>query len=304
MTNRPARLALLAATGLLCSCIRTPPPAPALQESVHYVLERPYQLGGVWQYPRVQYGADQTGLATIASDHTGLTADGEIFDQTLLAASHRTIQLPAIVRVTNLENGRAIVLRLNDRGPPSPARLIGLTRRAAELLDIHTDAVRVRLQMLDAETRQLAATLDAGGPDLAVAPVPRASVETESLAPPPGTGTFARGRTAAPQAMPSAAAQPATAEAIPLRLPEAITQSYANPGSLYIDAGAFSRQDYASILVSRLSFLGARLTTSYNAPRDQAYRVRIGPFATVAEAETMLNRAISAGVNDAAIVVE
>jgi cell division protein FtsN len=56
--------------------------------------------------------------------------------------------------------------------------------------------------------------------------------------------------------------------------------------------------------VNRLSYLGARLTTSYNAPRDRAYRIRIGPFDTVAEAEAILARTIVAGVNDATIVVE
>jgi rare lipoprotein A len=96
----------------------------------------------------------------------------------------------------------------------------------------------------------------------------------------------------------------ASSLAVPLRLPESVSQVYANPGSLFIDAGSFGRQDYASILSNRLSYLGARLTTSYTAPRERAYRIRIGPFATVPEAEAMLERTISAGVNDAAIVVE
>jgi rare lipoprotein A len=301
----PGLLPLLLPVVLLggCSLFRLGPATPPLQEQVHYVLERPYQQGGVWRYPRAEYGVDQTGLATIAPDHKGLTADGEIFDQTALAAGHRTLQLPAIVRVTNLENGRVIAVRLNDRGPPAPGRLIVLTRRAAQLLEMHGDGTRVRVQMQDTETRQLAAELQSEGPALDVAPVPRAAVASESLAPPGGATQSGRVRVASirPVPLPSTGG---SAPPIPLRLPEAVSQGYANPGMLYIDAGAFSRQDYASILVNKLSFLGARLTTSYNAPRDQAYRIRIGPFSTVAEAEAMLDRAISAGVNDAAIVVE
>ena len=284
-----------------CGLFRHAPPPP--QPAIAYTVGRPYQQAGIWYYPRAEYSVDLTGLATIAPDHQGLTADGEVFDQSLLAAGNRTLQLPAIVRVTNLENGRQVVLRLNDRGPDTPARFLSLTRRAAELLDIHGDATRVRLQMLDAETRQLAAALQSDGPALDVAAAPPGAVQAETLAPPSGTSQSQRGRVAASGPAPVSTASGPVA-AIPLRLPEAVTQTNAAPGQLYIDAGSFGRQDYASILVNRLRPLGARLTTSYNAPRDRAYRIRIGPFATVAEAEAMLERTIREGVNDAAIVVE
>ena len=77
-------LALLAA-----SCHRPPPTTP------HYVLGAPYQAGGVWYYPRESYDGQETGLAIVyAADHADLTADGEAFDQTALAAAHQTLQLP------------------------------------------------------------------------------------------------------------------------------------------------------------------------------------------------------------------
>ena len=276
---------------------------PQLTNAPKFVVGEPYQQSSVWRYPRAEYGADQTGLATIAPDHVGQTEDGEIFDQTAMAAGHRTLQLPAIVRVTNLENGRQVVLRLNDRGPPMPTRMMSLTKRAASLLDIRADGTRIRLQMQDTETRQLQAELASDGPKLAVATVPRVAIASESLAAPNGASQSARVRVAAARPEP-VMRKVAANSAIPLRLPEAVVQVYANAGSLFIDAGSFGRQDYASILSNRLSYLGARLTTSYTAPRERAYRIRIGPFATVPEAEAMLERTISAGVNDAAIVVE
>jgi rare lipoprotein A len=171
------------------------------------------------------------------------------------------------------------------------------------LLDIRGDGTRIRMQMLDTETRQLAAELASDGPKLDVASVPRDSVQSESLAPLSGTAQAQRVRVATSRPDPVSSAS-GVASIVPLRLPEAIVQGYANPGMLSIDAGSFGRQDYASILVNRLAYLGARLTTSYTAPRARAYRIRIGPFATVADAEAMLERTISAGVNDAAIVVE
>ena len=71
----------------------------------HYVLGQPYQTGGVWRYPREQFAGTDTGLAVVASRQPGLTADGEVFDQGVLAAAHRTLQLPALARVTDLGPG-------------------------------------------------------------------------------------------------------------------------------------------------------------------------------------------------------
>jgi rare lipoprotein A len=270
---------------------------------VHYVVGASYKIGDVWRYPRAEYGVDETGLATFAPSNSGYTADGETFDQTALLAGHRTLQLPAVLLVTNLENGRQIRVRLNDRGPPQPTRLIALSRRAAELLQMTQDGTRVRIQMDDTMTRQLASTFDESAPKIEMEAAPVGTVASESLAPPTGVGQSNRGKVAAsgPTVTSSSAGR---ADPVGLRLPEQVFQVQPHPGMLYIDAGSFSRMDYASILVNKLAYLGARLTTSYTAPRDKAYRIRIGPLFTLPDAEAMLARTIAAGVNDAAIVVE
>ena len=102
MTHR--RLAVLLLAGGLAGCglFRRPPPPPA---PAHYTLGAPYRLDGTWYYPKDQAEYEATGLAAIAPGHAGLTADGETSDATALAAAHQTLQLPAIARVTNLENG-------------------------------------------------------------------------------------------------------------------------------------------------------------------------------------------------------
>jgi rare lipoprotein A len=92
--------------------------------------------------------------------------------------------------------------------------------------------------------------------------------------------------------------------AVPLRLPETVTQVPPRPGNLFVDAGRFERLEYASILRARLASLGAKTNTSYDAPRDRAYQVRIGPFRDVAAADAMLDRTLRAGVSDARIIVE
>jgi len=233
-----------------------------------------------------------------------LTADGETFDQTALAAAHPTLQLPALARITNLENGRQVLVRINDRAPASPDRLVEITRRTAELLAAaDPQAVRVRLQVLEGESRRLVAELRPEGPRLAVATAPAGAVQAETLAPLPGAVQEANARTAAPQPRSADNADPIP-PAIPLRLPEAVTAVPVRPTTLEIDCGDFSALQYAELMRARLSQLGARTTTSYDAPRDQAYMVRIGPLPTVAAAEAMRRRAAAAGATDARIVVE
>ena len=65
-----------------------------------------------------------------------MTANGEIFDQNAITAAHRTLPMPSVVRVTNLENGRSLVVRINDRGPFAHGRIIDLSRRSAQLLGL------------------------------------------------------------------------------------------------------------------------------------------------------------------------
>ncbi len=280
--------------------LRGAPPAPAL----HYVVGQPYRAGQVWRYPREQFAYSDTGLAVVATRGEGLTADGEVFDQGVLAAADRTLQLPALARVTNLETGRAVLVRINDRGPENPGRLIAVTRRAAALLGASPSApFRVRVQLMEAESRQLAAALAPAAP-LQVAVAPRGTVAAQSLAPPAGAVQSNRGRVA--PAAPTMASAPAGAAqaSVPLRLAEVVWQGAPTPGVLYVECGTFARPEYAAIMQNALAGLGARVSTDYNAPRDAAWRVRIGPLRDTAAADAALDRVLRAGVSDARIIVD
>src|SRR5262249_28723391 len=96
-----------------------------------YKVGAPYQVGGVWYYPNVDYSYVETGIASWYGEdfHGGATANGEIYDMNALTAAHRTLPMPSMVRVTDLENGRQIVLRVNDRGPFVNNRIIDVSRR-------------------------------------------------------------------------------------------------------------------------------------------------------------------------------
>lgn len=300
MIRRAALATLLAvAGGALAGCALVGPQP----DGPRYVLGAPYQTGGVWRYPRASFDFVDTGLAAVAADRRGLTADGEAFDQTALAAASRTLQLPAIARITNLENGRSVVVRINDRGPADPARLIAVTRRTAQLLAAANPAAfQVRVQVLGEESRAAIADLPGeAAPHLAVATVRSAGVEAETLAPPPGAASIAgRQAAAGPAVRASAIAAPAKP---PLRMPERVTQGMARPGRLAVDLADFPNPAAAAVMAARFVRLGPRVSTSYDAPRDAAYMVRMGPFATPAQAEAALHRALQAGAADARIVV-
>ena len=290
-----ALAAVLALSG--CGLLgRGKPQAPA---PAHYTLGGAYQMGGVWYYPKDQTEYDASGLAATVPTEAGLTADGERFDQTVLAGAHHTLQLPAIARVTNLENGRQVLIRLNDRGPANPGRLLGLTRHAADLLGAR-DGTQIRVELDPAMTRVLTDQVG-GGPKLDLVAAPRGSVVAESLAPPPGIGLSSRGRGVPAPVAP--ADDNIRSAVVPDRLPDQVTQAAPAPGSIMLRASEFGRIDYANRVAAQLTGLSPTVEQMHDG-RTTRYRVRAGPFPTVAAADAALDQARRAGVIDSHLVVE
>jgi rare lipoprotein A len=157
-----ATLALVAAAGAtLVACASGPKPEPATYGGGGTM--RPYQVNGVWYRPAVQPHYQETGLASWYGPqsryHT--TANGETFDEGVASAAHRTLPLPCIVEVTNLDNGRKAQLRVNDRGPFAKGRILDVSRRGAEELGfLGQGMAHVRVRYIGpAPTAQFAQTL-------------------------------------------------------------------------------------------------------------------------------------------------
>ena len=258
-------------------------------------------MGGVWYYPKDLTEYDATGLAAISPIHAGVTADGERLDASALTASHHTLQLPSIARVTNLENGREILVRLNDRGPVEPGRLIGLSRHAADLLGA-ADGTQIRVQLESAMTRALTDQVG-GGPRLAVAAAPLAAVVATPLAPPPGVGQSSRGRFGVNRGPLAVTPDSTPVSAIPDRLPDQVIQGPPRPGLIYLRASEFGRIDYARRVAAQLTGLHPDVERVHDGRSDR-FRVRAGPFASVAAADAALDQARRAGVIDSHLVVE
>jgi rare lipoprotein A len=276
-------------------------PRTALKPDPHYVLGKPYQAGATWVYPRESFDLDETGIASIMPGNAArLTTDGEVFDQTALAAAHASIQLPAIARLTDLETGRSVVVRLNDRGSGDPHRLVEVTQRTAVLLGMPAGGVaRVRLQVLPAESHAAVEAVP-GAPSLGLTAAPRGGVEVAELPPPPGA------RQGGGRALPAAvrmAPEAAVTAAPPMRLPEAVAQTAPRPGVLIVRLDTFEDYQYATVQRAKMGWNNTRIVSVFEG-RTQHFRVEVGPLPDVARADAVLDKALASGIPDARIVVD
>ena len=108
-----------------------------------YKVGNPYEIDGIWYYPERDLSYDETGIASWYGDEFAgkPTANGEVFDPDIVSAAHKTLPMPSVVRVINLDNGRSLVVRINDRGPFVAGRIIDLSREAARLLGFQKQGI-------------------------------------------------------------------------------------------------------------------------------------------------------------------
>ena len=303
----------------LAACAEKKPPPPAT--TGEYKVGKPYEVAGIWYYPKEDWEYRETGVASWYGPgfHGKHTANGEVYNENDVTAAHPTLPMPTMVRVTNLENGRSIKVRINDRGPFANNRIIDLSRRSAQLLDIErAGTAKVLVEILPDETRQLIAMSSnqtAGDNDLPSA-APVGQVQTQSL-----TGAAPASPTAPGQPQPNLSkqlqptlpqvskpntpAQPAAPQAqmVPLANQQ-VQQVSVQPTSLYVQAGSFTNAGNAEKLRAKLAAFGAAFVVPARVGTQDFYRVRVGPLATVGEADAMLSRIIAAGYGESHIVVD
>ena len=105
-------------------------------ENAIYRVEEPYEVKGVWYVPAEQPEYSEKGLASwyMPAGDSALTTNGEVYDVNIPSARHKTLPLPSIVKITNLENNKSVIARVNDRGPMVNNRLIDVSQSAAREL--------------------------------------------------------------------------------------------------------------------------------------------------------------------------
>jgi rare lipoprotein A len=175
-----------------------------------YRVGKPYMVAGRVYVPEEDPSYRAEGMASWYGDdfHGRLTANGEVFDMASLTAAHPTLPIPSYARVTNLSNGKSLIVRVNDRGPYHGNRLIDVSNKAAELLEFKGNGVaRVRVEYVarapleGSDDRQLVATLRTGVP----APSPslvRVASARAFVPEAPSSGRAIRGEVPMPEGRP------------------------------------------------------------------------------------------------------
>lgn len=283
--------------GVLASCSTM---QSDTQSKGGYKVGNPYSIKGKTYYPKVDYSYDETGIASwYGPGFDGKrTANGERFYQNELTAAHKTLPMPSIVRVTNLSNGKSLVVRINDRGPYAHGRLIDVSSKAAQLLGFkNIGTAKVRVQVLEQESLKIAQAAVNGqstrGSEIAMnhpdysgvvkvshtknEPKPKSVLATQDHGSVPGhitNGNF---------------------------YPDPILSAMpVQPTTIFVQAGSFSSKDNALKLSGTIA--GSAIHEAM-VNGTQFYRVRV-PAKNVEEADRILGSIIKNGNKNAIIVVE
>lgn len=263
----------------------------ARQASPHYVVGQAWQGSESWFYPAERFGVTETGLAVIqTAPKGGLTADGEIWSAQAMTGAHQTLQLPAIVSVRNLANGRIVKIRLNDRGPASAGRMLAVTPRVATLLGMGNAPTPIEIIEDETLSRQIADS-NPEAPKLDIAAAPREAIVAQSL---DDGSTRTLG-------MKSGDTQTGARTLLLPEMPPTIMQGMAEAPLYRIELGSFSGHAAAARVAAQC---GAEITQEAGGAGTLPWLVSLGPFTTVPEADRALAQARQCGGTGAHIVAK
>lgn len=265
-----------------------------------YKIGRPYKIAGQWYHPKEDPYYNRVGIASWYGDlfHGRHTANGEIFDMDALTAAHPTLPIPVYVRVTNLSNGRNLIVRVNDRGPYKHNRIIDLSRQTARLLGMERRGTgRVRVQYIG--------RAPLNGDD---------SYERRYLYAQHWMRGYNRRRYShlKPQKRLTVASIPNKAQARPIRTQSArgparqyrSTPTSAAPykAGFYLQLGSFREQRNAILLRNRVSPMGPVSISPVQVAGNTYYRVTLGPYAKRGAADRAAQEMSQFGVQNARII--
>lgn len=288
------------------------PGAGARVQDAPVKIGNPYQVGGQTYVPSDVPGYDEVGYASWYGAEAGVTtANGETFNPNGISGAHKTLPLPSYVEVTALDTGRTILVRLNDRGPFVGNRLIDLSRGAAGQLGISADgATPVRVRRVN-PPEQERAVLRSGGHAALRLETP-ASLLVALRAKLAATGDVAAIDASEPMRAPAAKAvavskvisapQPKpvpTPKPVIPNAPRSASQSAPAPapakGGYVVQVAAVSSREGAE---KAAKSMGASIS-----PAGKLWRVRLGPYASMAAAKRGVEQVAAAGFKGAQIMV-
>ena len=277
-----------------------------------YKVGSPYTIKGIKYYPQEYAQYDQTGIASWYGPgfHGKYTANGERFDMYELTAAHKTLPMPSLVRVTNLENGRSLVLRVNDRGPFAHGRIIDISKKGAELLGFKNQGVaKVRVQLLQAESARIASMAKQGlsthGEEI---PLNRKKNTPETRMASVSSVPQTIGRK--PDAPQSVVQTAEAEEPVPVHMkngvlyPDAVLKKKpVGPTSIYVQLASFGVEQNARNFANSVGGFNNVGVYPIQIEGKHYYRVRI-PAKTVREADNILKTLHEGGREQAIIIID
>lgn len=256
----------------------------------------PYEANGRWYVPTPEPGYSQNGQASWYGPtfHGQRTSSGEVFDEMAMTAAHPTLPIPSLVQVTNLENGREVIVRVNDRGPFVGERLIDMSRAGAQALGFEqAGQARVNVRYLGPAPRRVNADGSQAAPRAAVPAAPAMQVaQTEgpvSLLPPQSAEEEAVSVPQAPTLQMTSLDQPRRASA------PTSTNGY------FVQIGAYSDLANAHRVRDTATPAGPVVVDIRETARGELFRVRVGPWASEAEAYAARQTLASLGYAEAVV---
>lgn len=248
-----------------------------------YKVGNPYKINGKWYYPAVDYQYDEVGIASWYGPgfHGKSTANGEVFDQNKISAAHRTLPMPSVVKVTNLENGLVLEkVRINDRGPFARNRIIDLSKKAAEELGfIKNGVAKVRVEILEDESRKYVSTDQKNNYVAEAAEVTEISKKNLLSSP------------------------ERKKKVVEKKTEENLENSILTNKELLIQVGAFTDHRNAKTLSEKLSEFKAYINRVF-INNKYLYRVRIGPINNLDLANDMKRKLFELGYTSSHLVMK
>jgi rare lipoprotein A len=317
---------ILVAGASLCACATVHPEYATREPARHakpkgtpgYKVGAPYQVGGIWHVPKEQPDYNQTGVASWYGDAFQLkpTANGEIFDKEIPSAAHATLPLPSLVEVTNLDNGKKLTVRVNDRGPFVDNRIIDLSHEAARQLGYDRQGlahVRVRYlgpaPLYGEDSRRYAYLAPRPAPAAAAPPPPAPRKPPEvvfaSIPLPKPPAMIVQARLEPPPRAAQPAIAPLTGDALPpLRVATTLAppKAEAAAGAFRIQVGAFSTPENARRAVAQLASTGMARVEPMARGGTTLYRVVLDGAADPDSAEELREKVAEAGFADARVL--
>lgn len=262
----------------------------------------PYQVAGRWFTPKEQPNYDKTGVASWYGEdfNRRKTSNGEWFDMTRLTAAHATLPLPSYVKVTNLESGREVIVRVNDRGPFVNTRVIDLSKQAANVLGYQRKGkTTVRVQYIGP------APLDDNGSHLVA--MNQELQRGTSLRRMIAAANRTRGRSGTSDIQLAETEVPppkAVVQTVAFKKPK-LTPASAASGietTYFVQIGSFSNPVNAERARDQFVSAWPVQFVEMSGETGTVYRVRLGPITGRADAETALEGAAAAGFPDARLI--